>query len=164
MLRINPTGDKADITIDEAVTRAHEICRKNGSRLTRLREQIYKLIWVHKTPLGAYAIMELLEKNSDREHVAPPTVYRTLDFLQQEGLVHRVHSLNAYIISRLVYGEYGDTLFICSNCGFTEEVCNKAIQQAINLSASQKRFIVEQQFLEIQGLCRNCRKGPRNLD
>ena len=49
----------------------------------------------HHKPLGAYDLAELLGPKGRR--LAPITVYRALDFLMEQGLVHRLASQNAYI-------------------------------------------------------------------
>jgi len=143
--------------ITNALQQADSLCKRAGVRLTRLRKQVLELIWQSHKPLGAYALMEMLEDASDRKRVAPPTVYRALDFLMEQGLIHKVHSLNAFIGCSNPKREHSDALFICLSCGFTEEVPSKSIQQAINLSASQQRFAVKSKVLEITGLCSDCK-------
>ncbi len=143
--------------IHSAMQQAEQICQKAGVRLTALRRQVLELIWQSHSPLGAYALMEMLEQTSERKRVAPPTVYRALDFLLEQQLIHKVHSLNAYIGCTHPTQNHSDTLFICLHCGFTEEVSSRSIQQAINLSASQQRFSVKQKVLEITGYCSKCK-------
>ncbi len=115
----------------------------------------------HGKPLGAYALMNALEANSDREHVAPPTVYRALDFLLAYRLIHKVHSLNAFVVNSNPKREDSSVILICTSCGVAEEVPNNSIQQAINLSASQHRFSVEKQVIELSGRCGPCRTKER---
>lgn len=145
--------------IESALQQAHQICNRSGVRLTPLRKQVLELVWQSHRPLGAYALMEMLEASSDRSRVAPPTVYRALDFLLEQGLIHKVHSLNAYVGCSHPKTDHSDALFICLGCGFTEEVPSQSIQQAINLSASQKRFTVKDKILEIVGYCAHCREA-----
>lgn len=148
--------------ISQALATAKQICERNGTRLTRLRRQVLELVWQSHRPLGAYALMDLLQSHSDRDRVAPPTVYRALDFLLECGFIHKVHSLNAFI-GRQNPTHSGDTeaLFICSQCNHTEEVHSTSIQQAINLNASQHKFTVNAQIVEITGLCFNCKKREK---
>lgn len=141
----------------KSILRAKEICEAHNVKLTRLREQVLTLLLRHGKPLGAYALMDLLAENSERERVAPPTVYRTLDFLLKYRLIHKIHSLNAYVINQYPKREDSSVILICTNCGIAEEVPNNSIQQAINLSASQHRFSVEKQVIEISGKCGECR-------
>lgn len=143
--------------IKTALDRAENLCNKKGTRLTRLRKKILELIWQNHAPLGAYELMDMLEAVSDRERVAPPTVYRSLDFLLENGLIHKVHSKNAFIGCSNPNQVHSDALFICAECGYTDEVRSATIQQAINLSASQNRFSVQTQILEVLGLCERCR-------
>lgn len=143
--------------IKSALHNADLVCRRAGARLTPLRRQVLELVWQSHKPLGAYALMEMLQANSDRKRVAPPTVYRALDFLIEQRLIHKVHSLNAYLGCSNPRSNHSDALFICTQCGFTEEVPSHSIQQAINLSASQQRFTVQQKVLEIVGICGECR-------
>ena len=150
-------GPSDENSLDSAVKRAHDICDARGVRLTELREQILGLILQHGKPLGAYAIMDMLEANSERERVAPPTVYRTLDFLLAYRLIHKVHSLNAYIANTDPTRENCSVILICTDCGSAQEIPNNTIQQAINLSASQRRFTVEKQVIEISGRCGLCK-------
>lgn len=144
------------LCIESALKQAEERCLRENVRLTELRKQVLLLIWQTHKPIGAYALMEELEKHSDRSRVAPPTVYRAIDFLIEHGLIHKVHSLNAYFGCPNPLKKHYDALFICSTCKHTEEVPNNSIQQAINLSANKQRFQVERQMLEISGQCRSC--------
>lgn len=144
-----------------AVQRASLLCERYGARLTALREQVFTLILQHGKPLGAYTLMEMLEQNSDREHVAPPTVYRALDFLMKHRLIHKIHSLNAYVANADPKREGCCVILICEDCGNAEEVPNNTVQQAINLSARQHRFTVEKQVIEITGFCQSCAKEEK---
>ncbi|MDP1137031.1 transcriptional repressor, partial [Klebsiella pneumoniae] len=74
--------------IDQAQTLARQICRERRQRLTPIRELELKLIWQCHQPLGAYALLPALAEAGFNS--APPTVYRALEFLQQQGLVHRI--------------------------------------------------------------------------
>ncbi len=149
------------VCIASALKQARSVCEKEGVRLTSLRKQILELIWQSHKPLGAYTLMEMLEKTSGRKRVAPPTVYRTLDFLMEQGLIHKVHSLNAFIGCATPAQKHNDALFICGDCGHTEEVRSGTIQQAINLSASQQKFTVREQILEVVGRCAECRGNAK---
>ncbi|MFT7560257.1 MAG: Fur family zinc uptake transcriptional regulator [Flavobacteriales bacterium] len=143
--------------IEQALKKASELCSLRGLRLTELRTQILQIIWQTHQPIGAYAIMDKLAVASYRERVAPPTVYRSLEFLVKHALVHRVHSLNAYIGRKNPSSQSCEALLLCSDCGHAEEVPNRAIEQAINLCANEHRFNVQEQVLEILGLCRHCK-------
>jgi len=146
-----------DARVSRYLQTARDICSDHSARLTELREQVLRLILEHGKPLGAYALMDRLEAASNRERVAPPTVYRTLDFLLEHRLIHKVHSLNAYVGNANPKRENSSVILICADCGMAQEVPNNTIQQAINLSASQHRFSVQKQVIEITGMCASCK-------
>ena len=154
------TNIKHPEQFNRVLNHARQVCQKQGTRLTELREQVLKLVWDSPKPIGAYQLMELLEQNSEREKVAPPTVYRALDFLMEHGLIHKIHSHNTYLACCSPIQKHGEIIFICDVCGSATEVPNSTIQQSINLSASQYRFEISAQILEIKGRCASCR--PRN--
>ena len=69
--------------IQEALDQAVLLCEQRGVRLTAIRKQVLELIWQNHKPLGAYDLLDML--SSDQQRVAPPTVYRALDFLQENN-------------------------------------------------------------------------------
>ena len=72
-------------------------------------------------PLGAYAILEELSRREGKA-VAPPTVYRTLDFFLEHGFVHKIESLNAYAPCEHLGHAHHGMLLICETCGRSEEI------------------------------------------
>src|SRR4051812_26325434 len=75
--------------------RAEELCRQRGTRLTDLRRQVLGLILDAGAPIGAYELLDRLRAH--RSGAAPPTVYRALDFLLAQGMIHRVERLSAFV-------------------------------------------------------------------
>src|ERR1700730_1214168 len=70
-------------------------CASKGLHLTPLRRQILAIVAEAPAPLGAYAIIEELSR-AQHKAVAPPTVYRTLEFFLANGFLHKIESRNAY--------------------------------------------------------------------
>src|SRR5258708_24731565 len=68
---------------------------QRGQRLIPIgRRVLAGLLGSHK-PLGAYEIIDRLALKGPR--LAPITAYRALEFLRENGLVHRIESRNAFI-------------------------------------------------------------------
>lgn len=147
-----------DLCINTALQQARDICAERGVRLTQQREQVLKLIWQSHKPLGAYTIMELLAEISDKR-VAPPTVYRALDFLLEEGFVHRINSLNAFTGCPSPSERHPSHFLICTGCGIAVECEHSLLSPALTEAAAQQGFSCEQQIVEISGLCPSCQKG-----
>ena len=149
--------------IDDALHRAREICQLRQAQLTPLRAKILELVWSSHKPLGAYALMELLSQARQQEEgsktpVAPPTVYRALEFLQQQGLVHRVATLNAFIGCEHPAKDHNSCFFICSECHQTEEFPAQQLNVAIDTQARSSGFLVQRANVEVLGLCPICQQ------
>lgn len=142
--------------ISQAMQHARQICLERGLRLTPLREQVLQLIVSSHKPLGAYTLLEQLSANATRR-IAPPTVYRALDFLQQQQLVHRIACLNAYIGCSSPARQHCQFL-ICRHCETTVEIVPHSIATVIEQTARDADFAVETHHVEIVGLCPRCRQ------
>ena len=153
-----PKGhDHADC-VATALSAADRLCTRRGARLTELRRRVLELIWRSHEPVGAYALLERLAR--ERGRVAPPTVYRALDFLIAHGLVHRIASFNAFIgcvhPDRAHIGQF----LVCSGCGSAAELDDRRIDRAIRSGAAAAGFSVEHPVIELAGRCPQCRTGP----
>lgn len=141
--------------ISDALEAARQLCLGRGVRLTDLRLQVLELIWQNHKPLGAYTLMEMLAKANTRR-VAPPTVYRALDFLLEQGLIHRINVLNAFIGCPSPTTKHQSHFLICRACGIAIELNQPELSQQIIGVARDSGFVVEAQSLEVSGLCANC--------
>ncbi len=144
--------------IHDALVVARNLCLSRGVRLTDLRLQVLELIWQNHKPLGAYTLMEMLAKASTRR-VAPPTVYRALDFLLEQGLIHRINVLNAFIGCPSPGTRHQSYFLICRACNIAIELDEPKLGQQILHVAGDAGFTVETQALEVSGLCANCAGG-----
>jgi Fur family transcriptional regulator, zinc uptake regulator len=140
--------------IDAALDRAGELCARRGARLTRLRRRVLELVWQGHAAVEAYDLLAELDRKGGA--AKPPTVYRALDFLMAQGLVHRLESLNAYIGCPQPEAPHDGRFLICQACGQVSEFEAPAIQSAIETQAADLGFAVGQQMVEVHGVCRGC--------
>jgi Fur family zinc uptake transcriptional regulator len=151
--------DHADC-VRSALDQAEEHCECNGARLTALRRHVLELVWKNHAPVGAYALLEQL--NAEGHAAAPPTVYRALDFLIEQGLVHRVESLNAYLGCAHPDEAHTALLLLCSECGRAAEFEDRGIDERLRRAAAARHFTVARQTIEVEGLCPDCQaKGAK---
>jgi len=146
----------------KALLLANKRCQASGYKLTLLRKQVFEIILTAERPIGAYDIMAELAIVSGRDHIAPPTVYRSLDFLSEQQLIHRVHSLNAFLPKINLEENKASALFICQQCGTYADASNNAIQQCLNQIANELRFQIGNQSLEVLGMCTACNNGKQH--
>ncbi|NLY13853.1 MAG: transcriptional repressor [Gammaproteobacteria bacterium] len=150
-------SDHHQYCISHALESAEEVCAQRGVRLTPLRKRVLELVWQSHKPLGAYDILDMLSREDDRR-AAPPTVYRGLDFLLENGLIHRLASLNAYIGCSHPEEPHAGYFMICQQCNNAYElVQHTAIDAAIAEEAQSMGFAVDTQMVEILGTCAPCR-------
>src|SRR5690606_23222704 len=127
--------------VSDAMGAARQLCENRGVRLTPLRQQVLELVWQNHKPLGAYHLMDMLAAASTRR-VAPPTVYRALDFLLEQGLIHRINGLNAFIGCPSPDEKHQSHFLICRLCGVAVELDAAALTLNIQLAARNAGFSV----------------------
>jgi len=148
--------DDHHFCMNNALDAAENICAQNGSRLTATRRRVLAMIWENHQPVKAYDLLEKM--NGDKNlATAPPTIYRALDFLMEEGLVHRIDSMNAYIGCMHPEQHHDCYFMICQDCGTAEECCNADLARAIATATKAKQFSPHSTTLEILGICQHCR-------
>lgn len=145
-----------DHCVSHALAEADSLCARQGVRLTALRKRVLELVWQSHKPLGAYDILAVLSEQDGRR-AAPPTVYRALDFLLENGLVHRIASLNAFIGCSHPEHPHQGQFLICRSCHTAIELENAAVSDAIAAAAASVDFQAEAQTVEVVGICAPCR-------
>lgn len=146
--------------IADALTRADALCGERGARLTALRRRVLELVWSSHRPRGAYAILEDLSQQ-DGKAAAPLTVYRALEFLVEQGLVHRIESLNAYVGCAAPGDVHSGQFLVCEACGDAAEIDDPGVGAAIIAAAAERGFRVQRPTVEVRGLCKSCQENPR---
>jgi Fur family zinc uptake transcriptional regulator len=141
---------------EHALREAQRYCKDKGLRLTKLRYRVLELIWANHQPVGAYELLQRL--TLDGYKAAPPTVYRSLDFLLKHGLAHRINTLNAFVGCEHPRLNHAAQFFICRNCGQAVELDNHKIESAIADQARRTGFTIEHRSIEITGVCSHCKK------
>jgi Fur family zinc uptake transcriptional regulator len=157
-----PLDQAVEAALDAALDRAAVACLARGAQLTELRRQVLRLVLGSPHPIGAYALLDLLR--ALRPGAAPPTVYRALDFLQEQGLVHRVERLNAFVgcagpeaHHHCGHGhDHPHQFLICGSCGATAEICDGSVATAVAAAARAVGFVPRRTTVEVEGTCAAC--------
>lgn len=154
-------GGGTAASLEASLDRAASSCAARGAQLTELRRQVLRLVLEAEQPIGAYALLDRLR--GERRGAAPPTVYRALDFLMEQGLIHKVERLNAFVGCAEEPG-HGHThahphphqFLICGGCGATAEICDEAVAQAVAAAAARAGFVAHRSTVEVEGRCARC--------
>jgi Fur family transcriptional regulator, zinc uptake regulator len=131
-----------------AMKKAEAYCTAHNLRLTDTRREVLGIIWQSHKALTANDIMEALGNNQ------PPITYRALQFLQENGLIHHIASINAYIGCPHIGETHTGQMVICKHCRTVTEI-NTPLPQLM-ADASRNGFAVEETHIEILGTCQHC--------
>ena len=153
----------------DLLCQAEAVCTRRGVRLTDVRRQVLGMVLDNARPSGAYDMLDRLR--AQHKGAAPPTIYRALDFLLDQGLIHKVERLSAYVgcvhehaDSCRTAHHHAVQFLICRRCGLVEELSDPAIGRALTNAASGRGFTVQASTVEVDGLCAACAQDAQPDD
>ena len=111
-----------------------------------------------RAALGAYAIIDALARKEGKP-IAPPTVYRALEFFLEHGFLHKIESRNAYAPCEHIGHAHQGVLLLCEKCGRSDEIEDDEVARLLRRAAERAGFAPHRQMVEMQGLCRACGRG-----
>lgn len=139
------------------IAQVENACEHRGLQVTALRRNVIDILAGSDQPLGAYAIIQKLSEAQKRP-VAPPTVYRTLDFLLENGFVVKIESRQAFAAcDHLGHGhDHHGMMFSCSSCGRAVEIDMPAVDREVAAAAERLHFRIARKVFEVEGRCDKC--------
>ena len=122
----------------------------------QIRRRVLEALLGSHAPLGAYELIDRLAERGARP--APITIYRALDFLREQGLVHRIESRNAFIACVHNHASGDPVVFlICERCGAVGEAASAAVADTIKSASRAAGFTPKTPVIEISGICAHCK-------
>lgn len=145
--------------IDRIIDKAATSCAEKGGKLTEKREKILRVLLNSAVPLSAYEIVDNYSDNYG-DKVPAMSVYRMLEFLMQQKLVHKLATTNKYVACGHISCDHQHEVpqfLICNECQtVTEAGVKKAIIEELDRSVTKTGFQLTSQQLELYGLCSHC--------
>lgn len=135
--------------------RAKQYCETKKYRFTQPRERVLSVLKHSSTPMGAYQILESLSSN--KEKINPPTVYRAIEFWIQHGFIHKIQSMNTYMICCEHQHHENFCIFVCDDCHMVVELKMNHLPMPIITDMTNKHWIMASSNTEIHGTCNQCR-------
>ena len=121
-----PTRTQQAQRAGKAMAQAEALCRARGARLTPIRRKVLEALYATHKPWAP--TISPRSSGPRGRRLAPITVYRALDFLIEQGFVHRLASQNAYIASPNEHEEQESVTFlICEKCGGVDEMTSPGL-------------------------------------
>lgn len=148
-----------DIDVNRILTRADQLCSGAGVRLTEKRKRILELLVESGVPLSAYEVAEAYNRSAETSMPAM-SVYRILDFLASEQLVHKLASHNKYIACAHIACAHPHRIpqfLICRKCKAVKEIgIEKSLVDNLSRQVSKAGYTLLDSPLELDCLCENC--------
>lgn len=139
---------------------AADECHKRGARLTPQRAHVLELLASAQRPMTAYDLLDMM--NAEGGKVAPPTVYRALEFLLDQHLIHRLETLHAFVPCDDPEHEHSSQFFICGDCGDVQEVEDRGLRQSLAKAEAELGFHARRPVVEVLGTCASC-SDPKDI-
>jgi len=157
---INPRHHVHDA--DEFVHAVEHVCHARGLRLTPIRAYVLGLIAKARKPLKAYDLLDQVRDGGGPGAAAPPTVYRSLDFLLANGFIHKLESISAFIACCHPTFPHSAPFLICDLCHTAIELEDTEIAAQLETRALALGFVPRSQTLEVHGVCAQCASSTKN--
>lgn len=153
------TSESDDMDTKKAINQAEKSCTEHGGKLTPKRKVVLELLLENAQPQSAYELADLYQRKMS-EKIPAMSVYRMLEFLIEQGLVHKLASTNKFLAcSHITCDHKHETpqFLICDSCQSVSEVgIDTKLIDALEKSIQQNHFQLNSPQLELHGLCQNC--------
>lgn len=147
--------------ITQRLQTAERLCQSRGTRLTPIRRRVLEILLRRHTSLKAYELLD--EFKVLQPGAAPPTVYRALDFLVEQGLIHRLDAINAWTACTDAAGTPHDVLVVCTRCGAVAELSDPELSHQLAACVAETGFTLTGHETELRALCRTCQQAPAHM-
>ncbi len=139
------------------LSKAETLCLERGVRLTPQRMAVLRLMAQQNKAISAYDLLDLLRITEPQ--AKPPTIYRALDFLLEQGFIHKIESNNSYILCHHFEAPpHTSALLICHGCGSVTEKTTDAIEHSLLKLTKEAGFKLQHSVVEVHGICDKCSK------
>jgi Fur family ferric uptake transcriptional regulator len=138
-----------------------EYLATKGMRLTQERELIVTEVFSSHEHFDADQLVDRMSAQKTGRRVSRSTVYRTLGWLEDAGLLRKVARTNDRDVYEHDYGYPQHDHFICKSCGELFEFQNDDIAEILQKLADQINFRMNEHRLEVYGICDECSRPPQ---
>jgi Fur family zinc uptake transcriptional regulator len=143
--------------VRRALSQADEFCRENQLRFTKVRRRTLGILLESHAAMGAYEVLDRLKLEGLGSK--PPIAYRALGFLLDNGFIHRIERLNAFVACSHPGASHHPAFLICTDCGSVAETSVSPNTDALSKTARQNGFQIRHTTLEAEGQCPDCQQG-----
>ena len=141
----------------DALARAEAVVAQRGVKMTPVRRRVLEILLESHKALGAYDVLTRLAAEGFGNQ--PPVAYRALEFLEDQGLAHRIRRLNAFAACMHPGEAHAPAFLICRGCDALSEAPAAPVVAALAQAAADSGFVIERSNIEAVGLCPTCQRA-----
>lgn len=131
-------------------------CLAKGLKMTESRTMVLRCLYDTQESQTAYTLLEQYRATHGTGEAM--TIYRALDYLEKNQLVHKIHSQNTYSLCDISHTHSGAYFFICEHCEQVKEIHTDLLENAFTQIAHKHHFHIQQSTLELRGTCQQCQR------
>lgn len=128
-------------------------CNSKQISLTNQQKLILKIIQESSQPLTSVEILDLLHTQNPTANRM--TIYRAIEYLIKNNLIHKVQSNNTYTLCQHP-SDHSCQILVCTKCGTHYEIHSHQICSSLDFIQLEYGFVFSNP-LEITGTCQKCR-------
>lgn len=140
--------------VKHLLKKAQSYCETGGHRFTEPRQYVLEIIAGAQKPITAYDVLAKLGEKIDNPK--PPTAYRAIEFLSEHHFIHRIESMNAYVVCQTDHRHEGSQFMICDTCETVTETHLCHVPAPLDAKAKAEGFHMTSWNVELHGTCRSC--------
>jgi len=145
--------------LEETIRHAEEQCRQSGSKLTQKRQAVLSGLLQSDRALSAYELTDYC-KTELGEALPAMSVYRILDFLESEQLVHKLKLANRDVACIHIACNHRHAVpqfLICTKCHRVEEIdISQSTISDLRENVEAVGYKLASPQLELDCICGNC--------
>tara|TARA_B100000989_G_scaffold111892_3_gene82110 strand:+ start:28057 stop:28488 length:432 start_codon:yes stop_codon:yes gene_type:complete len=136
------------------IQHVENICNLKKLNFTSSRRKVLEILINADNALTAYEILDILKESLPK--TKPAIIYRALDFLCENGFVHRIEISNSYMACKNCEHTHVAKFLICESCKKIIELESDSISNDLEKEAKSMGFQIQAEIFEAKGLCKEC--------
>jgi Fur family transcriptional regulator, zinc uptake regulator len=149
------TPQRHSASIDSIISKIERYLHRHGGRMTSVRREIIAMMAGFGGPKTAYKILDAANKKR-KVKLSAISVYRTLEFLMEAGVVLKLESKNAFELCLNTKSEHSHLMTVCDTCGRVQEIEDRALSKTLAKTAKKHGHQLKHNVIELHGVCLRC--------
>ena len=147
-------------SVDALITKLRERVKEQNLKNTTQREVIIRAMFKHKGHFTPEEILGFTQKEEGGKNIGIATVYRALNFFEQEGFVVSISFGVDGKRYELNVKEHHDHM-ICDECEKIIEFESDEIEKLQEAEAAKKGFLIKDHAMQLHGICKECQQQEK---